>query len=108
MIHFPNKTLHRYTYTASSTGVYGETVYTWEYSDDIICDFQNENNAETAKQYGVEKQNLYNIHIDLDTTISKSDQLRDDNGNKYHIIGEPKVYDHFHNYQKIHLVRERA
>lgn len=107
MIHFPDITLHRYTYTTTGKGVYGETIHGYEYCDDIIVDFQNESNVEIAKQYGVELQNLYKIYCDINVTLEDNDQLQDDNGNTYHIIGNVQKYPKFHKYQKAHIVLER-
>ena len=108
MIHFPDTTLQRYTYNNNATGVYGETVQRYKYADDITVDFQNENNQEIAKEYGVELQNLYKIYLDLDVTLNDNDQLRDSSGNKYHIVGQVQKYKKFHKYQKAHIVRDRA
>ena len=107
MIHFPDTTLQRYTLQTSGTGVYGETVEEYVYTDDIVVDFQNESNVEIAKSYGVELQNLYTIYLDLDTPLSDTDQLRDGEGNRYHIIGQVQRYPKFHRYTKAHIVRER-
>ena len=107
MIHFPDKTLHRYTYTSTASGVYGETVLSYEYVDDILVDFQNESNQEVAHAYGVDLQNLYKVYTDKDTPLDDTDQLRDNDGNTYHIIGNVQLYTHFHNYKKAHLVLER-
>jgi hypothetical protein len=87
--------------------VYGETVEEYVYTDDIVVDFQNESNVEIAKSYGVELQNLYTIYLDIDTTLEDNDQLRDSNGNRYHIIGQVQHYPKFHKYTKAHIVRER-
>ena len=107
MIHFPDTTLQRYTLQTSGTGVYGETVEEYVYTDDIVVDFQNESNVEIAKQYGVELQNLYTIYLDIDTPLSDTDQLRDSKGDRYHIIGQVQRYPKFHKYTKAHIVRER-
>ena len=107
MIHFPNATLHRYIPTLNATGVYGEKVQSYKYSNDIICDFQNENNNEIIEKYGIEKENLYRIYIDINTTLGRYDQLEDEKGIRYHIIGEVETYNHFHNYKKVHLERIR-
>ena len=107
MIQFPNATLHRYSLFENGRGVYGETVTEYVYVDDITVDFQNENNVEIAKDYGVELQNLYKIYVDLNTPLLDTDQLRDDKGRTYHILGNIKEYDHFHHYKKAHLARER-
>ena len=106
MIHFPDKTLQRYTLTTGK-GVYGETIETYTYADEIIVDFQNSNNQELAHQYGIDLQNLYKIYVDINTTIEDTDQLKDEDGNSYHIIGQIMKYTKFHNYQKIHVVKER-
>lgn len=108
MIHFPDTTLQRYTYNNNATGIYGETVQKYKYADDITVDFQNENNQEIAKEYGVELQNLYKIYLDLGVTLNDNDQLRDSNGNKYHIVGQVQKYKKFHKYQRAHIVRDRA
>lgn len=107
MIHFPDTTLQRYTLQTSGTGVYGETVEEYVYTDDIVVDFQNESNVEIAKSYGVELQNLYKVYLDLDTPLDDTDQLRDEDGNRYHIIGQVQRYPKFHRYTKAHIVRER-
>ena len=108
MIFFPNKQMQRYTYTAQEgAGVYGETVYTYEYVDTITVDFQNESNAEIMKQYGEERGNLYTIHTDLQTNLNSNDRLVDERGNVYTITGEVMEYDHFHNYKVAHLIHER-
>ena len=107
MIHFPDTTLQRYTLQTSGSGVYGETVEEYVYTDDIVVDFQNESNVEIAKQYGVELQNLYKVYLDLDTPLGDTDQLRDTEGNRYHIIGQVQRYPKFHRYTKAHIVRER-
>lgn len=104
---FPDKTLHRYTLTQNSTGVYGETIQEPVYTDDILVDFQNESNNEVAKQYGCELSDLYRIYTDITTTLNPSDQLRDDKGNKYTIIGGVQEYPKFHKYKKAHLILER-
>ena len=108
MIHFPDTTLQRYTYNNNATGIYGETVQKYKYADDITVDFQNENNQEIAKEYGVELQNLYKIYLDLGVTLNDNDQLRDSSGNKYHIVGQVQKYKKFHKYQRAHIVRDRA
>lgn len=87
--------------------MYGETVKEYEYADDIYVDFQNENNVEIAKEYGVDPQNLYKIYAFIDTVINDTDQLRDSDGNTYHIIGNIQKYPKFHKYQKAHIVLER-
>jgi len=107
LIHFPDTTLQRYTLQTSGTGVYGETVGEYVYTDDIVVDFQNESNVEIAKQYGVELQNLYKIYLDINTPLNDTDQLRDKEGNRYHIIGQVQHYKKFHRYTKAHIVRER-
>ena len=108
MIHFPNKTFKRYTYTAEETGVYGETVPAYEYADDVQADFQHENNIEVARAYGLEKQNLYKAYIARDAIIDDTDVLVDDDGEQYTIIGEVQEYDHFHDYKRIHLAHARG
>lgn len=107
MIYYPDTLLKRYTYTDTSTGIYGETVQKYEYTDDILVDFQEESNQEIAKDYGVELQNLYKIYADINTPLNDTDQLEDQNGTVYHIVGNVKHYKKFHKYQKAHLVRER-
>ena len=107
MIYYPDTLLKRYTYTDQSTGIYGETVQTYEYTDDITVDFQEESNQEIAKEYGVELQNLYKIYADITVELNDTDQLEDQQGTRYHIVGNVKHYKKFHKYQKAHLVRER-
>lgn len=106
-IYFPDTILQRYTYTDDKKGVYGETIQSYEYKEDILVDFQNENNNELAQQYGVDLQNLYKIYGDEETNINDNDQLRDNQGNKYHIIGKVRHYTHFHKYWKANLIKER-
>lgn len=106
-LYFPNTTMKRYTYTKEATDVYGATTKTYEYADDIQVDLQNENNVETAKTYGVELSNLYKIYTDINTPLDDHDLLQDNTGNKYHIIGNIQIYNHFHNYKRAHLVIER-
>lgn len=105
---FPNMTMKRYTYAGGGVGVYGETIQQYTYTWDINVDFQHENNQEFAEQYGVERQNLYKIYIDLDTTLQDDDLLIDEEGNQYLIVGEIQEYNHFHNYKRVHLVRSRS
>lgn len=107
MIHFPNKTLQRYVYTSSGQGVYGETISEYQYVDDVLVDFQNENNQELAQAYGVDLQNLFKVYFDINTVVNDNDQFRDSQGNKYHILGNIQVYDHFLHYKRAHLVLER-
>ena len=107
MIHFPDTILHRYSYTENGTGVYGEHIKRYEYIDDITVDFQNENNTEIARQYGVDLQNLYKIYCDIDVSLNDNDKLHDTDGNTYHIVGNIQSYPKFHKYKKAHLVRER-
>lgn len=107
MIHFPDTILQRYI-LQESTGVYGETIQNYVATDEILVDFQNSNNQEIAKDYGVELQNLYKIYADSNVTLNDTDQLRDANGNKYHIIGQVMKYNKFHKYLKAHIVRERS
>lgn len=107
MTFFPDTVLKRYTYTEQGTGVYGESINEYVYADDILVDFQNESNIEYAHQYGVDLQNLYKIYTDISNTLEDTDQLRDDDGNMYHIIGNVQKYSHFHNYLKAHIVRDR-
>ena len=108
MIYFPNMTLHRYVLGDAGKGLYGETIHDYTYADDIRVDFQNETNQEIAHEYGVDLQNLYKLYINLSVTINDTDQLRDDNSNKYHIIGNIMKYNHFHKYQVAHIVLERG
>ena len=108
MIYFPNMTMKRYTYTTDGVGVYGEKTSKYTYSNDITVDFQNESNTEIAKQYGVEKGNLYKIYFPIDVEVDDTDLLIDPDDNEYLIIGEVKRYDHFHNYTKAHLVHVRG
>lgn len=107
MIHFPDTTLKRYTYTNESTGIYGEHITRYEYSNDIIVDFQNESNTEIAHEYGVDLQNLYKIYVNINESLNDTDQLKDNEGNTYHIIGNIQKYPKFHKYQKAHIVLER-
>jgi len=107
MIFFSDTILHRYTYTSAGTGLYGESVKEYVYTDDIPCDFQNETNTEISKEYGVDLQNLYKCYIDINVTVNDTDQLRDDAGNTYHIIGNIQKYPKYHKYQKLHLVKNR-
>jgi hypothetical protein len=100
--------MKRYTYTTDGVGVYGEQTKDYNYSNDITVDFQNESNTEIAKQYGVEKGNLYKIYLPLDVELLDTDLLIDPDGNEYLIIGEVKRYDHYHNYIKAHLVHVRG
>ena len=108
MIFFPNMTMKRYTYTVTGTGVYGESVNGYEYTGDILVDFQNENNQEFAKAYGVERQNLYKIYIDNKVTLNDSDILVDPDDRQYQIIGESQNYNHFHQYKRVHLIHTRG
>lgn len=108
MIYFPNMIMKRYTCTSNAKGVYGEDITTYEYSNDIHVDFQHENNQEYAKQYGVERQNLYKIYIDLSTSLDKDDVLVDEDDRQYLIVGEIQDYNHFHDYKRVHLVRSRG
>lgn len=108
MIHFPDTVLHRYTYTEDGTGIYGESIQSYEYADDITVDFQEESDAEIAREYGVELHNLYSIYADITTTLNDNDQLRDDDGRTYHILGNVQRYRKFHKYLKAHLVLERS
>ena len=107
MIFFPDTILHRYTYTSNGTGLYGEPRKEYEYADDILVDFQNDNNQELAQQYGIELENLYKIYLDISVTLHDNDELQDDNGNIYHIVGNVMKYTHFHKYQKANLILER-
>ena len=108
MIHFPNATLQRYSYARQDGGgIYGESIYEYTYIDDVLVDFQNEGNAEVAHSYGVELQNLYKIYADESISLNDNDKFKDAEGNMYHIIGNIQKYNHFHHYQKAHLVKER-
>ena len=107
-VHFPDTTLQRYTRVTSNTGVYGESVTSYEYTDDITCDFQNETNSEIAETYGVELTDLYKIYVDLNTTIEDTDVLSGEDGTMYDIIGGIKVYKKFHKYKAIQLRRRRT
>lgn len=106
MIHFPNKTLERYTLaTGNDTGIYGETLETYVYAGNIRGDFQNENNEETRRKYGVDKHNLYKFYIDENIELLDTDVYRDnDTGDVYEVIGEIQAYNHFHHYQRLHLI----
>lgn len=108
MIHFPDKILHRYTYTDTGTDVYGASINEYVYAGDVLVDFQNEQNKEIREAFGVARDNLYKIYFDKDTIINDSDELRDDTGNKYEIIGEIRKYTHFHNYKEANLIRKRG
>lgn len=108
MTFFPDTVLKRYAYTHQKSGLYGETVHEYEYVGDISCDFQNESNIELAKEYGVELQNLYKIYVNINVALDDTDELRDSEGNKYHIIGNIQKYPKFHKYKKAHIVLERA
>lgn len=107
MIYFPNTTLHRYTLTKNGEDVYGATIQEYEYADDVQVDFQNENNKEIREEFGVTKENLYKIYFNKDTIINDTDQLRDETGDIYEIIGEIRSYNHFHNYKKANLIKRR-
>lgn len=108
MLYFKDKTLQQYKLTGESIGTYGETVKTYQYHGDIQVDFQNENNEETRELYGVEKQNLYKIYVDSSINIDNSDKFVDENNNIYIIIGEVEMYTKFHNFQKVHLIKQRG
>lgn len=108
MIHFPDKILHRYTYTQQASDVYGATTYEYEYVDDVLVDFQNETNNEVREAFGVIRDNLYKIYFDNDTNINNTDHLKDDEGNTYEIIGEIREYTHFHDYQKANLIKVQS
>lgn len=108
MTFFPDKTLQRYVLSdVSGAGVYGETVQQYTYIDDILVDFQNENNNEIANSYGVELKDLYKIYCDITLELNDTDQLQDSNGVKYHIVGGVQKYPKFHHYQKAHILRKR-
>lgn len=105
---FPNMKMKRYTRTPHGKGVYGEKVKQYTYTGDINVDFQHENNQEIARRYGVERENLYKIYINLDTTLMDDDLLVDHNGLEYQVVGEIQDYNHFHNYRRVHLQRSRG
>lgn len=107
MIHFPDKTLHRYILTEEKNGIYGETIQKYIYADDITVDFQNETNNEIAHSYGVELKDLYKIYTDINTPLNPHDRLKDENKICYDIMGGVQKYPKFHKYQKAHLVRRR-
>lgn len=107
MIFFPNMTMRRYVHENTGTGVYGESVGQYTYTEEILVDFQHENNQEFAKQYGIERQNLYKIYINHDIILEDEDVLVDEYDNQYLIVGEIQDYTHFHNYRRVHLVRSR-
>ena len=88
--------------------MYGATTLEYEYAGDVLVDFQNEQNKEIREAFGVAKDNLYKIYFDEDTIIHDSDELRDDEGNTYIIIGEIREYTHFHHYRKANLIRKRG
>lgn len=108
MIFFPNMTMTRYTYTNTGTGVYGETIKSYSQAGTLTVDFQNEGNAELAKQYGVERKNLYKIYMDIHETLEDEDILVDQDNNQYQVIGEIQEYNHFHMYKIAHLVHCRG
>ncbi|RAP49664.1 MAG: hypothetical protein BZ138_07375 [Methanosphaera sp. rholeuAM270] len=105
-VYYPDTIMQRYTLDQTSTGVYGEPVKEYVYTDDITVDLQIERNNEIREQYGVEKQNLYTIHADINTSLESTDQL-ELHGERYYILGEVKEYDKFHHYKKAHLIKER-
>lgn len=107
MIFFPDTTLHRYTLTQESTGVYGEPRMEYQYADDITCDFQNDSNMESANTYGVELADLYKIYIDKDTPLGDTDHLVSEDGTEYHIVGGIQDYTNQLSYKKAQLVRQR-
>lgn len=107
MIYFPNTTLHRYTLTQTGEDVYGATIQEYEYADDVQVDFQNESNKEIREEFGVSKENLYKIYFNKDTIINDTDQLHDENGDIYEVIGEIRSYNHFHDYKKANLIKRR-
>ena len=104
---YPNMTMKRYTYTTDGIGVYGETIQSYNYTDDILVDFQHENNQEYAERYGVERDNLYKIYIDEGTNLNDDDLLVGPDDREYQIIGEVQLYNHFHHYKRVHLVHSR-
>lgn len=107
MIHFPDKTLQRYTLTHNTQDLYGADTQEYEYDSDILVDFQNETRREIREQYGVEKDNIYKIYFDKETSLNSSDELREENGTRYAILGEIMEYKHFHDYKKAYLVKKR-
>lgn len=108
MIHFPNKTLHRYTYTGEAEDVYGAPVKEYEYSNDFVVDFQPERSQEVRAQYGVETDNLYKIYFRKQDALEASDELEDSDGHRYSIIGDIQEYDHFLDFKKAHLIDKRC
>ncbi len=106
--YFMDTVLKRYTYTDTDAGVYGEPIKKYIYADNINVDFQNENNQELAKVYGVELQNLYKIYAPLNAPLNDTDRLEDADGNTYHIIGQIQKYIKFHKYKKAHIIRNRS
>ena len=107
MILFQDTTLERYGIVESQSGVYGETIQSYEYIDKIQCDLQPETNAEIAHSYGEELSDLYKIYMDSSVTIDDHDLLIDTQGNKYDILGGVKTYNKFHHYKKAILKRRR-
>ena len=62
-VYFKNTTLNIYRLTAGGTGLYGEPVEEYTPAGAVFVDFQNENNNEIRKDYGIEKQNLYKMTV---------------------------------------------
>jgi hypothetical protein len=109
VLFFPNMTMQRYSYMQTGEpGVYGELVCEYVYQGDVTVDFQNENNSELAKQYGVERQNLYKVYTDISTTLNDNDVLVDEDGNQYQIIGAVQTFNHFHKHKRAHLIHARG
>ena len=107
MIFFNNTDLKVYRLTSTATGLYGETERKYIYSHVINVDFQNENNNEIKKMYGVEKQNMYKIYMDITADLEDTDRLKDAHNNCYEIVGEIREYAHFHKYKKVNLIKLR-
>lgn len=106
---FKNTLLKVYTLTpAAAAGLYGEPVEQYTPAGNLFVDFQNENNNELRKMYGVERQNLYKIYFDLNEDIKDTDILEDPDGTKYEIIGQIQKYKQFHKYQKAHIIKLRT
>ena len=45
--------------------------------------------------------------MDVNVKLDSTDELRDDDGNIYTIIGKIMDYTHFHNYRLAHIVLDR-
>lgn len=107
MIFFPNKVLRRFTYTNKGRGLYGEAQYEYEYAGDILVDFQNTSIQESMKEYGDERHNQFKIYLDINTVLNDTDELRDENNNRYQIIGNIQTYSHIIKYKKAFLALKR-